>query len=184
MSATVLALVVSIVGVGGTLASAVLSQVLSMRAKRVELDGQRQQRRDERAEEQRRTDYTDRRSSCVAVNMAARRFRQALKNYLFEGTDEKADELERARQEFTSRYGEAQMILPDAVLSEASAASSCLAQAYGKVKAFRRPDGRLAVHGLAPGADRDKLELFLDGDVAAALRQLRHAMRVDLGVAE
>jgi hypothetical protein len=121
----------------------------------------------------------DRRDSCVAVNMAARRFRQALKNCLFDGMNEKADELEQARQDFTSRYGEAQMILSDAVLKAASTANGCLAEAYGKVKATRRPgDRRLEA------ADRQKLENFLDQEVGSALKQLRHAMRVDLGVAD
>lgn len=180
MSATVLALIVAVVGVLGTLTSAAVTQVLSLHAKRVELEEKRQQRRDELTEEQRRTEYMDRRDSCIAVNMAARRFRQALKNCLFEGTNEKADELEQARQEFTSRYGEAQMILPDAVLKEASIASGSLAEAYGKVKAIRwRPGG----NGLS-AAEREKIERLLDEGVGSALRQLRHAMRVDLGVAD
>jgi hypothetical protein len=152
--------------------------MLSLHSKRVELDERREQRLEERTEGQRRAEYTDRRDSCIAVNMAARRFRQALKNCLFDDTGEKADELEQARQEFTSRYGEAQMILSDAVLKAASAAAGRLAEAYGKVKASRR-------QGDPPlgDADREKLENFLDQEVGSTLRQLRHALRLDLGVA-
>jgi hypothetical protein len=179
MSAGVLALIVAIVGVVGTLASSLLTQVLSLRAKGTELGEMRQQRLEERAEERRRAEYRDRRDSCVAVNMRARRFRQALKNYLFEGTDEKADELEQARQEYTSRYGEAQMILSDAVLKEASVANGCLADAYGIVKASRQP----GEHRFG-AAERAELENWLDETVGSALKQLRHAMRVDLGVAD
>jgi hypothetical protein len=116
MSTEVLALVIAIVGVLGTLASALLTQMLSMRTKRLEIDEQRQQRYEQRDEERARTDYRDRRDSCIALNMAARRFRQALKNSLFEGAEVKGGEFEQARQEFTSRYGEAQMILSDTVL--------------------------------------------------------------------
>jgi hypothetical protein len=177
MSADIIALIVAIVGVAGTLASALLTQLLSARAKHAELDDLRQQRLEERAEERRRVEYRDRRDSCAAVNMTARRFRQALKNFLFEGTHEKAHELEQARQEFTSRYGEAQMILPYTVLTEASAANGCLADAYGMVKAGRRPGEHRP-----EAAEMARIENFIDETVGSALRQLRHAMRVDLGV--
>ena len=179
MSANVLALIVAIVGVTGTLASALLTQLFSLRLKRVELDERQQQHLDEQAEERRQAEYMNRRHSCIAVNMAARRLRQALKNCLFDGVDGRADELEQARQDFTNRYGEAQMILSDAALKAASTANGCLAEAYGKVKASQRPgDRRLGA------ADREKLENFLDQEVGSALRQLRHAMRVELGVAD
>ena len=88
MSGNVLALTVAIVGVVGTLASALLAQLFSLRLKRVELDERQQLRAGEQAEERRRTEHMDRRDSCIAVNMAARRFRQALKNCLFDGMDE------------------------------------------------------------------------------------------------
>jgi hypothetical protein len=179
MSTGVLTLIVAIVGVLGTLASALLTQVLSLHAKRVELDGRREQRLEERTEERHRAEYLDRRDSCIAVNMSARHFRQALKNYLFDETDEKTEELEHARQEFTSRYGEAQMILSDTVLKSASTANGCLAEAYGKAKASRMPGYRRL-----DAADRKQLETFLDQEVGSALRGLRHAMRVDLGIAD
>lgn len=139
MSTGVLALVVAIVGVLGTLASALLTQMLSLRAKRQEIDEQRQQRREERDEQRRRAEFRDRRDNCIALNTEARRFRQALKNCLFEGVGERGVELEEARQAFTSRYGEAQMILSNAVLEVAGAASYRLAEAYGKIKASQQP---------------------------------------------
>jgi hypothetical protein len=179
MSAEVFALIVAVVGVAGTLASALLTQTLSLRAKRTELDEQRRQRFEERDETRRRTEFKDRRDSCVALNMAARRFRQALKNCVFEGIEEKGSELEEARQEFTSRYGEAQMILSDAILNLASAANGQLAQAYGKVKAGRQPGAtQLAA------SEQQELVKFLDHEVQSALRELRGAMRRDLGVAD
>jgi len=179
MSTEVLALVIAIVGVLGTLTSALLTQVLSLRAKRVELDEQRRVRVEQRDEERQRMEFRDRRDSCIALNMAGRRFRQALKNYLFEGVDKRGAELDEARQAFTSRYGEAQMILSDTVLKVARVANGRLAEAYGKVKGSQQPES--PPMGLP---DRDKLERFLDREVSVALRQLRHAMRRDLGVAD
>jgi Flp pilus assembly protein TadB len=179
MSTEVLALVVAIVGVLGTLASALLTQTLSLRSKRLEIDEQRQLRIEERDEEQKRTEFKDRRDSCIALNMAARNFRQALKNCLFEGVDKRGVELEEARQAFTSRYGEAQMILSDTVLKVASTASGRLAEAYGKVKASQQP-------GVPPlgASEREKVENFLDHEVGPVLRQLRQVMRSDLGVTD
>ena len=179
MSTAVLALVVAIVGVLGTLASALLTQALSLRAKRLEIDAQRQQRLEDRHEERRRTGFTDRRDSCIALNMEGRRFRQALKNCLFEGVDKRGAELEEARQAFTRRYGEAQMILSDTVLKVAGTATGRLAEAYGKVKASQQPGSPQ----IGP-SDREELERFLDREVASALRQLRQAMRRDLGVSD
>ena len=178
MSADILTLAVAIVGVLGTLASALLTQTLSLRAKRLEIDEQRRQRLEEREEARRRTSFTDRRESCIALNMEARRFRQALKNCLFEGVDKRGDELEETRQAFTRRYGEAQMVLPDAVLEAAGAANGRLAEGYGKVKAVQQP-------GSPPigTSDREKLEDFLNQEVGAELRRLRQAMRRDLGAA-
>ena len=178
MSTQVLALVVAIAGVLGTLASALLSQTLSLRAKRLEIDEQRQQRLEQRDEERRRTEFKDRRDSCIALNMAARSFRVALKNCLFEGADRGA-ELEVARQEFTSRYGEAQMILSDAVLKVAGVASGRLADWYGKVKAIQQPESPPIGQ-----SDREKLEAVLDREIRLVLLQLRLAMRRDLGVAD
>jgi hypothetical protein len=179
MSTEVLALVIAIVGVLGTLTSALLTQTLSLRAKRLEIDEQRRQRLEQRDEERERTEFKDRRDSCIALNMEGRRFRQALKNCLFEGVDKRGAELDEARQAFTSRYGEAQMILSDTVLNVAKAATGRLAEAYGKVKGSQQP-------GSPPfgPSDRKKLESFLDREVASALRQLRGTMRRDLGVAD
>jgi hypothetical protein len=179
MSAEILALIVAIVGVTGTLASALLTQALSLRAKRLEINEHRQQRLEERDEERWRTQFKDRRDSCIALNTAARRLFRALKNCLFEGVDERGGELEQARHEFTSRYGEAQMILPDTVLDVASTASGRLAEAYGKVKASQQLGGpQLGI------SEREKLENFLDLEVGSVLLQLRQSMRKDLGITD
>lgn len=179
MSTEVLALVIAIVGVLGTLASALLTQALSMRAKRLEIDEQRRQRLEQRDDERRRTEFKDRRDSCIALNMEGDRLRQALKNYLFEGEENRGAELEEARQAFTSRYAEAQMILSDTVLKAAGLATARLAEAYGKLKATQQPGSAQVTL-----SHRETLVSFLDQEVAPALRQLRDAMRRELGVAE
>jgi hypothetical protein len=56
--------------------------------------------RSKRDEERQRTEFKDRRDSCIALNMEGRRFRQALKNCLFEGVDKRGVELDEARQAF------------------------------------------------------------------------------------
>src|SRR5271154_302132 len=179
MSTQVLALVIAIVGVLGTLASALLSQALSLRAKRLEVDAQHRLHIEQRDEERQRAAFEDRRAACIALNMEGRRFRQALKNYIYEDEETKGAELEQARQAFTSRYGEAQMILSDTVLKAARVATGRLAEAYGKVKAAKQ-SGSAQVRL----TDREKIERFLDQEVASALRQLRQDMRRDLGVAD
>jgi hypothetical protein len=179
VSTDYLALLIAVVGVLGTLTSALVTQTLSLRSKRLEIDEQRRLRMEQHDEEQERTEFKDRRDSCIALNMEARRYRQALKNCLFEGVDKRGAELEEARLAFTSRYGEAQMILSDMILEVASRASWRLAEAYGQIKGSQRP-GSPPIGPL----DREKMERYLDREVTAALRELRDAMRRDLGVAD
>jgi hypothetical protein len=179
VSTDYLALIIAVVGVLGTLTSALVTQTLSLRSKRLEIDEQRRLRMEQHDEEQERTEFKDRRDSCIALNMEARRYRQALKNCLFEGVDKRGAELEEARLAFTSRYGEAQMILSDMILKVASHASWRLAEAYGQIKGSQ-PPGSPPIGPL----DREKIERYLDREVTSALRQLRDVMRRDLGVAD
>jgi hypothetical protein len=177
MSTQVLALVIAIVGVLGTLASALLTQAISLRAKRVEIEAQHALHVEQRDEERQRAAFADRRAACLALNMEGRRFRQALKNCIYEGEEMRGEELEQARLAFTSRYGEAQMILSDIVLKFASIATGRLAEAYGKVKAAQQSGS-----AKARLSDRESIERFLDHEVASALRKLRQEMRRELGV--
>ena len=144
MSINVTALLVAVAGVLGTLTSPILTQRLTLRAKQQEIDALKQQRLEERAEERWRTLFKDRRECCIALNTAARGFRQALKNCLFEGYDEDRAELEQARRLFTSRYGEAQIILSDTIMHAAIPVYDTLAEAYGGVRAIGAP---LVIHG-------------------------------------
>ena len=112
MSNSVLALIVAVVGVLGTLTASVLTQILTMRA-------QRQQRR----EEWWHTTLKDRRrDTCVALSAEIRRFQQALRSCLVENRDVRSPEIDQVWQDLTSRYSEAQIILPNAVVKAAGPA--------------------------------------------------------------
>ncbi len=107
MNASLTALLVAIVGVLGTLTATVLTQRYSMRAKQQEIEAQLRQaemqlrqRSAELAEERWRVALKDRRDCCIALNTAARSFRRAIKNCLFEGLDKTGADLEQARQVF------------------------------------------------------------------------------------
>jgi|SRR5215831_6070502 len=159
MSNSVVALVIAIVGVVGTLTAAVLTQLFAMRAQR-----------DQCREESWRTTLKERRDSCVALSVEARRFQQTLSSYLFEGRDSKSTELEQAWQAFISCYTEARIILPQNVAKAASEAFSKLRHAYEKVKISAPPD------------ERDELQHSIDdGEVMHAIRKLREASRKALG---
>jgi hypothetical protein len=166
MSNDVLPLIVAIVGVLGTLTAAVLTQVLTIRA-------QRNQRR----EEWWRTMFKDRRDTCVALSAEARRFEQALRSCLLENRDCRSAEFEQAWQTLTSRYSEAQIILPKAAVDAAGNAWGELRYAYDKIVEASPPTGS----GPIEPATREKLQQRLDTKVIWAIRQMRKAMREALG---
>ena len=165
------ALAVAIVGVVGTLTAAVLSQLFVMRMKQQDIDEQRHQRGVEREEERWRAVFKDRRDVCVALNTEFRLFEQALRSCLSEGLDGKNAGLDQAWRAVTSRYSEAQIILPSAV-------STAAGDAYGELKAAY---DRL---GVTEPAERKQLLNRLDERVMGNIRRLRKAMREDLGISD
>lgn len=179
MSINLTALLVAVAGVLGTLTSPILTQRLTLRAKQQEIDALKQQRLEERTEERRRTAFKEGRDCCIALNTTARGFRQALKNCLFEGYDVDRTELEQARRLFTSRYGEAQIILSDAVMDAAKSVWDTLATAYGRVRAIGT---QLALPERQ--TERERLMSYLDEEVDNAIHELRRIMRSDLGITE
>jgi hypothetical protein len=166
VSNSALALIVAIVGVMGTLAAAVLTQVLTMRAQR-----------DQRREEWWRTTLKDRRDTCVALGAEARRFQQALRSCLLENRDYRSAELAQAWQTLTGRYSEAQIILPDAVVSAAGDAYGELRYTYDKILEASPPEGS----GAMDSAVRDKLLQRLENQVLGSIRHMRKTMREALG---
>jgi hypothetical protein len=151
--------IVAIVGVVGTLTAATLTQLFAMRTQR-----------DQRREESWRTMLQERRDSCVALGVETRRFQQTLRSSLVKDRDSKSAELEQAWQAFISCYSEARIILPQNVVTAASAAFAKLRYAYEMAGASPSP------------YEREKLRHRVDdGDVMEAIRKLREASREALG---
>jgi hypothetical protein len=166
------ALAVAIVGVVGTLTAALLTQQLAMRA-------QRDQRREERKEERWRSAYENRRDSCVALSAEARRFEQALRSCLVHGRDRNSAGLEQAWQALTSRYAEAQIILPKTIVDAAGHAYGELRYAYDTV-VMASLEGASVIEP----AEREELKHRLEERAMKAIRELRDAMRNDLSISD
>ncbi|MEV4558708.1 hypothetical protein AB0K51_17185 [Kitasatospora sp. NPDC049285] len=183
MDATGLAAVIAaVVGVLGTLASAVLTQRRGDAARREERELTERIRRADRDELRRSTDRTDLRACYVALNTAARQYLTALNDHAHAlrrqqpSTAAELAAVEAARAEYRQRYAEAQMTVPDAVLAEASRANHRLGVLYGTLV-------RIA-HGTArPGDDLTAYPAAVDA-AWDGLAVLRHTMRTDLGITD
>ncbi|MEU7728323.1 hypothetical protein AB0B78_24260 [Streptomyces sp. NPDC040724] len=168
------AMVVAAVGVAGTLGGALLTQRGAARAKRREMELLR-------GHEETR-DYLTLRRTCYAdLNRDSRQFTTALNRHLHvmrertvEGADREA--LDEAKDAQRDRYSEAQMIAPDAVLGPASAVNHALSKVYGQVK-------RLERGGPEEGETMATVSAAQQ-EIWALLREMRAAMRADLGVAD
>lgn len=187
-----IALVVAVVGVVGTLGAALLTQSRADRLKRLELkaaaEQQRVERRHalavrvaERAEQRVRERIEMRRGCYITLNTAARHYLTAQVNlsYALRGqgdTPTCLQELEERRITFRAGYSEAQMIVPDAVLSEVGRASRWLNGGYGTLK-------RLMGAGGDPAAQSELASFgeYVDGGWAL-LAVMRGAMRHDLAI--
>ncbi|MFG2986655.1 hypothetical protein ACGFYQ_36345 [Streptomyces sp. NPDC048258] len=162
---------VAVVGVVGTLMSALLTQRAADRSRR---------RERERAEEvwDRRTEAQELWECYVALNTSGRHYLAALTDQLYAlGRDA---ELPHVRQRLTDArdhhrevYAEAQMRLPERVLDHAGAVSHGLGAVYGMV---RRLDDGMPRPGDSPGAAHEGIQALW-----ARLREMRREMRADLG---
>ncbi|WP_327674559.1 hypothetical protein [Kitasatospora sp. NBC_00458] len=174
------ALLVAVVGVAGTLASALLTQRRGDAARREERDLADRQRREELAGQREAVDLAERRAGYTALNIAARQYLTALNDYAHAlRRDPAAAEpalavLDTVRTEYLQRYAEAQMTVPDLVLAEVSRANRVLSGLYGRLMrighGMPEPEGELAALTGAVEAGWDQLAL------------LRATMRTDLGI--
>ncbi|WP_079191826.1 hypothetical protein [Streptomyces sp. CB00455] len=173
MIAELSALLVAVVGVGGTLGATLMAQ----RARRDEVSVQ-----NERAERERRQDLEERavegrREVYAALNGAARA-------YLMAGQDavlalQRGEALdpafETARVAYRDQYALAQMVLPDLPLRVAAETNRSLGF------------GRLLLLQFESGSDQDKtfqqIMEWNHGPLKNSLRLLRQVLRDDLGVA-
>ncbi|MFJ9941731.1 hypothetical protein [Streptomyces erythrochromogenes] len=168
------AMVIAAVGVVGTLGGALLTQRGAERAKRREMELLR-------GHEEIR-DYLTLRRTCYAdLNRDARQFTTALNRHLHVMRDRSVEDADRAlldeaKNAQRDRYSEAQMIAPDAVLAAASAVNHALSGVYGQVKRLERGDPEEG--GTMADVSAAQQEIW------ALLREMRAAMRADLGVSD
>lgn len=163
--------IVAAVGVVGTLLSALLTQRAAERSL------QREQERAERTRAWAR-ETEERRACCIALNTASRQYLAALTDQahaLTRAEDPRAarQRLIEARDLHRDVYAEAQMRLPDPLLTLAGEATHALGALYGLLR--RLDDG-------VPRPD-DSLDVA-QGEIDALwerLRELRRGMRADLG---
>jgi hypothetical protein len=180
LSANVTTLLAAVVAVLGTITSPVLTQRYTNRARLQEIEAARRQRLEDRDEAQRTTSLLERRASYTTLHTASWDFRRALKNCLFDA--HALEELEIARQAFLSSYRNSQMIAADAVLKAAAPVYNALTRTYGRVK--RLTAETFDSHGdRLKGDEHAVIQAALNSQVEDAIRQLRMAMREDLGVA-
>ncbi|GGQ77095.1 hypothetical protein [Streptomyces flaveolus] len=165
------ALVAAVVGVVGTLLSALLTQRAADRSR------QREQERAEAVRE-RRSEAQELRSCYVALNTAGRQYLAALTDLLH--ALGRAEELPSARQRLTGArdqyrdvYAEAQMRLPQRVLAHAGDVSHELGVVYGTV---RRLDDGAPRPGDSTAAAQEAIDALWE-----RLREMRREMRADLG---
>jgi hypothetical protein len=176
---------VAVLGLAGTLSAPLLTQRIAARAKQQEFELQRDQRREEAANAQRQDAFSERRAVYAKLNTAARRYTQALRNYLRAIADGPATEQDRAdlaaaRQAFRDVYSDAQMILPDRVLDGAAVVNANLGEAYGMIRRLEAAAVRTA------GTEADEAvkaaHHFCTVTVYDHVGDLRQLMREDLGV--
>ncbi|GHC81037.1 hypothetical protein [Streptomyces flavofungini] len=163
--------IVAVVGVVGTLLSALLTQRAAERSR------QREQERAEQTQAWAR-EAMERRACCIALNTAARQYLAALTDQLHALI--RAEDPRAARQRLTEArdlhrdvYAEAQLRLPDPVLSLAGELTHALGSLYGRL---RRLDDGIP----QPGDSLDAAQAEIDA-LWERLRELRSGMRADLG---
>ncbi|TWV58089.1 hypothetical protein FRZ03_01405 [Streptomyces misionensis] len=166
--------VVAVVGVVGTLLSALLTQRAAERSRRHE------QERAERARARERQ-ASERLACYVALNTAARQYLAALTDQLHalsrtEDPGAVRRRLTEARDVHRDVYAEAQMRLPDPVLVLAGEVTHALGALYGRLR--RLDDGVPR-----PGDSLDAAQAEIDA-LWERLRELRRGMRADLGASE
>ncbi|WP_330307944.1 MULTISPECIES: hypothetical protein [unclassified Streptomyces] len=165
------ALLVAVVGVVGTLLSALLTQRAADRSR------QRERERAERLRE-RRSEAQELRSCYVALNTSARQYLAALTDHVHAlGRDEELrsvrQRLAEARDQHRDVYAEAQMRVPERVLELAGGLSHDLGAVFGMV---RRLDDGVPRAGDSPVVAKENLDALW-----GRLREIRREMRAELG---
>ncbi|MEU5482843.1 hypothetical protein [Streptomyces mirabilis] len=180
MSSSTSALVIALVGIAGTLASALLTQRSANNSKIRELERADRQRAEDRAYQAEQAAIEARRTCYVALNIAARLYQTALTNFLVAiragtVTDEIRTDVDDMRRDHRARHAEAQMLVPDAVLTAAGAVNSHLSNLYGILR-------RLDLGEPEPG-ETIEVAAVMRVETWDLLSAMRTVMRHDLGIA-
>ncbi|MFC8640711.1 hypothetical protein RKD45_001426 [Streptomyces griseus] len=176
MSTGVIALLVAVVGVAGTLLAPITTAWVSSRSRRQEFELQQDSDRAKRHIDDAQANLERRRDAYVALNSGARRYRFMMMEDLYAvrrgaGPDP-ATEL--ARVEFQDTYAQAQMLVPDDVLRPCQTVRVALAEA------------KKLMDSLAEDATHDQQKwqeahTFLI-DMWEPIGVMQLAMRQDLGI--
>lgn len=164
------ALSAAVVGVVGTLLSALLTQRAADRS-------QHERERAELAREG-RSEVKELRACYVALNTAVRQYLAALTDQVHalsrDDSTPVRQRLAEARDQHRDVYAEAQLRVPDRVLDLAGDLSRELGAAYGMV---RRLDGGVPREGDSTAAVQERVDVLW-----RRLREMRREMRAELGV--
>jgi hypothetical protein len=179
MNANIGAIVIAAVGVLGTLAGTIVSQLLSTRARKADFEMQRERRKEEYFQERQKTDLANKRSCYIAMMASSRRYRVELMNYAYAVKEQVVDddarhELENSRRACLDSIAEVQIVATLKVLDTIDPVNSGLSRGYRFVK-------RLEAGEPEPNGSFEEIERFLT-KLWDKWRYMREAMRQDLGV--
>ncbi|MFI8997814.1 hypothetical protein [Streptomyces sp. NPDC053542] len=172
-------ILIAVLGIGGTLAAAVITQRGADRARVRELAHARQLQQDEREYATRQAQLEARRACYAKLSAGTRDLANVMTKVLHAleagaVTEELRSDLDQAHREHRLRHAEAQMVLPDPVAEAASTANRHLGGLYGLLK---RLDGGTGRHGENLEAAWESMDEVWD-----PLWRMRRLMRVDLGI--
>ncbi|MGW7274561.1 hypothetical protein ACWGH5_29040 [Streptomyces sp. NPDC054864] len=136
MNSSISQIVIVVLGIGGTLAAAVITQRGADRARARELEYTRQLQQEEREYATRQAQLEARRTCYATLSAGTRDLANVMAKVLHalergEVTEELRLDLDRARRDHRLRHAEAQMVLPDTVTEAASMANRHLGDLYG-----------------------------------------------------
>jgi hypothetical protein len=175
----VVALLTAVVGVLGTLTSPVVSQRLSARSKREELESQRTDAEAVREQSRRESVARETKAAYIAFNAASRQYRVEMMNFLHAVDADAVGEVDRmelreARRAYSMSVAELQIVASDGVMESAEEVTGRLSSAYLAVK-------RLESGHPMPGWSFEETREFLI-DAWEHWLSLHHVMRTDLGL--
>lgn len=182
MSSAIVSLVVAVVGVFGTLASAIFTQLLLQRSKLKELEHAERLRRAEQGEAERQRKLEELRSCYVQLNAHNRNYRDAMLAYAYalkagSPSEAEAAEVATARRSQRDTRAEAQMVVSDQVLDAEHRINRQLTRAYSRLKRIERESDASVRETLL-----EEVIKLLD-EIISLLARTRVIMRKELGIA-